>query len=57
MNSLEKIRTMAKATANRSGVTVAIYNFNRYSPLYVIRDYCPEHSAASREFVECVHPD
>lgn len=58
MHSLEAARRMAKTRyANPSGTPVAIYNFNRFSPLYVVRDYCPEHSERSPNFVERVDPD
>lgn len=57
MKSLAAIRAKAKEQANRTGHALAIYNFNAYAPLYVIRDASPGEQEQRREFVEQINPD
>lgn len=36
---LEKLKGRAAAAANETGKPHAVYNLNRYAPLYVVREY------------------
>lgn len=38
-HNLDQAKRNAQATANRSTHPCAIYNFNRFFPWYVLRDY------------------
>ena len=37
MSDLEKIKATAQRDADRTGKPMAVYNLNRFSPLYVVR--------------------
>ncbi len=37
MNNLEKAKAMAQRDADRTRKPMAVYNLNRFSPLYVVR--------------------
>ena len=54
MNKQQTIER-AKADAKRTGKTVLVLNLNRYSPLYVIRDY-DERLLFSDNLVAVVEP-
>jgi len=54
--TLDKVRDMAQRDADRTRRTLAIYNLNPYSPLYVIRDAPPPSAVPPRSLVEIVAP-
>lgn len=41
MNKLQDLKRKAQAEAERTGNAMAILNLNRFSPLYVIREWNP----------------
>ena len=51
----EQALKRAQAAADRDGKAMAVLDFNRFSPLYVIRDY-DSRMEGTREFVARVNP-
>jgi hypothetical protein len=54
--ALETIRRRAQAAANRNQTPMVVFNLNRYSPMYVIREWQPGAELASG-FIERFEPE
>lgn len=55
MTKLQQIRQIAQTAADRSSKAVLILNLNRFSPLYVVREF-DEALLFSDRLVEVVEP-
>jgi len=54
--TLDQCKLYAQRQANSQGVALAIWNLNRFNPLYVVRDYRAG-DEDKHGFVQRVNPD